>query len=159
MEPFEQVVREHGTVVWRVCAAIVGRSDADDAWSDTFLSAMRAYPELDPERQVRPWLLTIARRRSIDLLRRRRAEFLAPSDDRLDVAVESAPSTEADPTLARALAHLGERQRTAVALRYLADQSYAHIAAVLECSEAAARRSAADGIAHLRRSITQGGPS
>ena len=159
MEPFEQVVRDHGAVVWRVCAAIVGRSDADDAWSDTFLSAMRAYPDLDPGREVRPWLLTIARNRSIDLLRRRRAEALPPSDVRLDLAVEADPPAEVDVTLTRCLAHLGERQRTAVALRYLADQSYAHIAEVLECTEAAARRSAADGIAHLRRSITQGAPS
>ena len=159
MEPFEQVVRDHGAVVWRVCAAIVGRSDADDAWSDTFLSAMRAYPDLDPGREVRPWLLTIARRRSIDLLRRRRAEVVPPSDARLDLAVEADPPAEVDVTLSRSLAHLGERQRTAVALRYLADQSYAHIGEVLECTEAAARRSAADGIAHLRRSITQGAPS
>jgi RNA polymerase sigma factor (sigma-70 family) len=159
MEPFEQVVRDHGAVVWRVCAAIVGRSDADDAWSDTFLSALRAYPDLDSGREVRPWLLTIARHRSIDLLRRLRADSVPPTDARLDLAVEADPSAELDVTLTRSLAHLGERQRTAVALRYLADQSYAHIAEVLECTEAAARRNAADGIAHLRRSITQGAPS
>ena len=159
MEPFERVVQVHGAVVWRVCAAIVGRSDADDAWSDTFLSAMRAYPDLDPGREVRPWLLTIARRRSIDLLRRRRAEVVPPSDARLDLGVEMDPSAAVDVPLARSLGHLGERQRTAVALRYLADQSYAQIAEVLECTEAAARRSAADGIAHLRRSITQGAAS
>ena len=35
--------------------------------------------------------------------------------------------------------------------RYLADLSYAEVAALLECSQAAARRSAADGIARLRR--------
>ena len=35
--------------------------------------------------------------------------------------------------------------------RYLADLPYTEVAALLECSEAAARRNAADGIARLRR--------
>ena len=42
MKTFEHVVAEHGTTVLRVCRAIVGPADADDAWSETFLAAMRA---------------------------------------------------------------------------------------------------------------------
>jgi DNA-directed RNA polymerase specialized sigma24 family protein len=49
------------------------------------------------------------------------------------------------------VAALPFKQRGAVAYRYLADLPYAEVAALLECSEAAARRSAADGIANLRR--------
>ena len=45
---------------------------------------------------------------------------------------------------------LPTKQRHAVAYRYLADLSYAEIGALLDCSVAAARRSAADGIAALR---------
>src|SRR6476469_8255530 len=32
--PFETVVRDHGPTVYRVCCAIVGAHDADDAWSE-----------------------------------------------------------------------------------------------------------------------------
>ena len=37
--------------------------------------------------------------------------------------------------------------------RALADLSYAEVGALLECSQAAARRNAADGIARLRRHL------
>jgi RNA polymerase sigma factor (sigma-70 family) len=53
--------------------------------------------------------------------------------------------------LHRALAGLPYKQRGAVVYRYLADLPYAEVAALLECSESAARRNASDGIARLRR--------
>ncbi|MBI5159996.1 MAG: RNA polymerase subunit sigma-24, partial [Micrococcales bacterium] len=44
--PFERTVAQHGATVLRLCRAMLGVQDADDAWSDTFLSALRGYPEL-----------------------------------------------------------------------------------------------------------------
>ena len=67
--PFEQLLAEHGTVVMRVCRALLGPADADDAWSETFLSALQAYPRLRPDSNVRGWLVTIAHRKAIDQLR------------------------------------------------------------------------------------------
>ena len=52
--------------------AVVGPTDADDAWSETFAAAMRAYPELPADANVEAWLVTIAYRKAIDLLRARR---------------------------------------------------------------------------------------
>ena len=51
--PFEEIVAEHGPTVLRVCRAVLARPDADDAWSETFLAALRAYPDLADERQHR----------------------------------------------------------------------------------------------------------
>ena len=62
--PFEDVVREHGATVLRVCRSVLGARDADDAWSETFLAALRAWPELPGDANVEAWLVTIARRRS-----------------------------------------------------------------------------------------------
>ena len=67
--PFEQIVIQHGPTVLRVCRALLARSDADDAWSETFLAALRAYPELPPDANVQAWLVTIAHRKAIDALR------------------------------------------------------------------------------------------
>lgn len=47
-QPFERVVCDHGSTVLRVCRAIVGPVDADDAWSDTFLSALKNCNRLSP---------------------------------------------------------------------------------------------------------------
>ena len=162
LPPFECVVAEHGAVVLRVCRAVVGPVDADDAWSETFLSALRAYPRLRPDSDVRAWLVTIAHRRALDVVRARgRAPVPVEEPGRDAVAPGVADPDPTDPALAAAVAALPDKQRHAVAYRYLADLSYADVAALLGGTEAAARRSAADGIAALRRSpaLTEGEPA
>ncbi|MDT5050827.1 MAG: hypothetical protein QOG75_6746, partial [Mycobacterium sp.] len=42
--PFEVVVAEHAASVLRVVRAVLGPAEADDAWSETFLAALKAYP-------------------------------------------------------------------------------------------------------------------
>ena len=73
-QPFEKVVQEHGCTVLRVCRALLASHDADDAWSETFLSAMRAYPDLPATANVEAWLVTIAHRKAIDVLRSRKRQ-------------------------------------------------------------------------------------
>jgi len=153
VRPFEEIVQEHGAVVMRVCRALLPPADADDAWAETFLSAMQAYPRLRPGSNVRGWLVTIAHRKAIDQLRAasRRAVPAGdlpeiPTSDRVDDTVG----------LRAALDALPPKQRGAVVAHYLADLPYAEVAAVLDSSEAAARRSAADGIANLRRRYREG---
>jgi uncharacterized protein len=63
--------RRHGATVLRVCRVLLAAPDADDAWSETFLSALRAYPDLPGSANVEAWLVTIAHRKAIDLLRAR----------------------------------------------------------------------------------------
>src|ERR1700754_49932 len=69
--PFEKIVEQNGGAVLRVCRVILSAHDADDAWSETFLAAMRAYPELPETANVEAWLVTIAHRKAIDVLRAR----------------------------------------------------------------------------------------
>ena len=60
-------------MVMRVCRALLGPADAEDAWSETFISALRAYPRLRVGSNVRGWLVTIAHRKAIDQLRAKAA--------------------------------------------------------------------------------------
>ena len=84
--PFEQVVAAHGETVLRVCRAVLAPADADDAWSETFLSALRAYPGLPADANVRAWLVTIAHRKAIDVTRTR-ARRAVPIADPPDVSM------------------------------------------------------------------------
>ena len=149
MQPFDEVVTEHGAAVMRVCRALLGPVDAQDAWSDTFLAALEAYPRLRPDSNVRAWLATIAHRKAIDQLRRA-ARHATPVADTPEAESFDSLDHVDDDDLRAAVQRLPFKQRAAVAYRYLADLSYADIAVLLECSEPAARRSAADGIAALR---------
>ena len=155
LEPFEAVVRRHGPTVLRVCRAVLGPTTADDAWSETFLSAMRAYPDLRPDSNVEAWLVTIAHRKALDQLRAesRRA---VPTDD-----LPEKPSRDGVPggwesDLWAALKALPLKQRQSVAYHYLAGLPYADVAKVLGGSPEAARRAAADGIVTLRTTYLKG---
>jgi RNA polymerase sigma factor (sigma-70 family) len=147
--PFEVIVERHGATVLRVARAVVGPADADDAWSETFLAALKAYPQLPADANVEAWLVTIAHRKAIDITRAaaRRAVPVADAPD--SAARERADTRDLD--LDAALAALPPKQRQAVAYHYLAGLPYAEIAAILGGTVAAARRAAADGIATLRR--------
>lgn len=153
LDPFEVVVARHGAMVLRVCRAIVGAADADDAWSETFIAAMRAYPDLPADANVEAWLVTISQRKCIDLIRatNRRATPVAHVPERVthgDIAADD------DPALRDALAALPPKQQQAVVHHYIAGLPYADVAAVLGGTADAARRAAADGIATLRRTYT-----
>jgi RNA polymerase sigma factor (sigma-70 family) len=176
--PFESVVSAHGSTVLRVCRAVLGPADADDAWSETFLSALKAYPDLPADANVEAWLVTIAHRKAIDVTRAaaRRAIPVAEAPETPSAVSGAlggrAPGGQApggwgrdpeggglvaDDDLADALTRLPAKQKQAVAYHYLAGLPYADIAAILGGTAEAARRAAADGIARLRRSYPGAG--
>ena len=164
--PFEKLVERHGGTVLRVCRVVLGVHDAQDAWSETFLAALRAYPDLPGDANTEAWLVTIAHRKAIDVLRAR---------NRQPVPVEELPEAPAtaraalgepgagDSDLWQAVAALPEKQRQAVAYHYVAGLAYAEIAEILGGSTDAARRAAADGIKNLRKNYPgatmEGAPS
>jgi RNA polymerase sigma factor (sigma-70 family) len=147
-QPFEAVVTDHGPAVLRVCRAVVGPIDADDAWSESFLSAMKAYPDLPANANVEAWLVTIAHRKAVDIARARTRRAI-PTDEVPERP--SAPIAERNDELADALARLPDKQKQSVAYHYLAGLPYSDVAAILGGSTEAARRAAADGVATLRR--------
>ena len=156
LPPFEEIVTMHGPTVLRVCRALLGHRDADDAWSETFLAALRAYPSLRPDSNVEAWLVTIAHRKAIDQMRARTRHPL-PVDP---LPERPAPSEEgrSDGDLLAAVQALPFKQRVAVAYHYVVGMPYSDVAALTGGSQDAARRAAADGIATLRKTYGEGGP-
>jgi RNA polymerase sigma factor (sigma-70 family) len=160
LPPFDTVVTEHGAVVLRVLRGTLGAADADDAWQETFIAALRAYPRLRADSDVRAWLVTIAHRKAIDAGRargRRAVPVEEVPEDRAGPHARRAVDGTAELLDALALSHLWqhvaglpEKQRLAVAYRYGGDLGYGEIARLIGCSEDAARRSAFEGVRRLR---------
>ena len=161
---FDAAVERHGPTVLRVCRAVLGPgADADDAWSETFLSALRAWPELPEDTHVEAWLVRVAHRRAVDVVRRsaRAATPGGTADDLADDRAADLADDYDDDNVSRvddqwiwsAVADLPTKQRVCVAYRYLGGLRYAEIAGLVGGSEAAARRAAADGVAALRTMI------
>jgi RNA polymerase sigma-70 factor (ECF subfamily) len=71
-------VRATQAEVWRFCAHLASRDQADDLVQETYLRAMRSLPSFRAEASARTWLLSIARRAVYDGYRStRRRRLLA----------------------------------------------------------------------------------
>ena len=138
--------------MYRFLVASVGRQEADDCFQETFLSAMRAYPRLRRNSNLRAWVLTIAHRKALDSHRARGRRPLPVADPPERAAVNG--DAEPDAELWEEVRSLPHKQRTAVALRYAGDLSHEEIGRVLGCSEEAARRNVHEGLKKLRSTWT-----
>jgi RNA polymerase sigma factor (sigma-70 family) len=149
LPPFQSLLNAHGRTVHRFLVASVGPIDADDCYQETWLSALRAYPQLRSDANLRAWLMTIAHRKAIDHVRARARRPLPDADAGLTVASTDPVSSGLDPVWDE-VAQLPDKQRTAVALRYLGDLSHAEIGTTMGINEAAARRNVHEGLKRLR---------
>ncbi|MFT4126155.1 MAG: sigma-70 family RNA polymerase sigma factor [Gordonia sp. (in: high G+C Gram-positive bacteria)] len=146
--PFENAVTRHGPTVLRVCRALLGPGpDADDAWSETFLAALRAWPDLAAGTNIEAWLVRVAGRKAIDITRARARHAIPVGEVPERPARTGAPE---DRTVWDAVAALPDRQRLAVAYHYLGGLPHAETAAVIGGTADSVRRAAADGIKNLR---------
>jgi len=156
LPPFQRFLDAHSADVLRYLVASVGRHDADDAFQETFLSALRAYPRLPAGSNLRGWVLTIAHRKAIDV-HRARGRNPVPVAEIHDGAQRSPPPPgegEGEGDHWERVRALPARQRDVLTLRYAADLTHAEIASALGCTEEAARRAAADGLKNLRKELT-----
>ncbi len=150
MKPFESIVDDYGALVFRVCRAVVGPIDADDAWSETFLAALAAYPELPTDSNVRGWLVTIAHRKALDVIRAR-ARNAIPVGDLPERPSDRGIPGSSEHEVWGAVAALPERQKLAVAYHYLGGLPHAETAELIGGTAESVRRASADGVAALRR--------
>ena len=142
--PFERFYEDNRDVVFGVLVRKLGRQRAEDAFQDTFLRALRAYPKLRHADNLRAWVLTIAERVAIDAHRRLRQvteiQDLETVDQRPSYAELDDLTSELPP-----------KERAAVVLRYGYDLDYEQIGAALGSSAEAARQAASSGVRRLRR--------
>ncbi len=157
LPPFQSLIDVHGEDVWRILVASVGKHDAEDCYQETFVSALRAYPKLRPDSDLRAWILTIAYRKALDVHRGRArhavpvAEIQEPADS--NGRPGPSPLSDRDDVLWQAVHQLPERQRSAVVLRFVGDLAHSQIATAIGCSEEAARRSLHEGLTKLRKEV------
>jgi RNA polymerase sigma factor (sigma-70 family) len=148
--PFELFLAEQGATVMRFLVAAVGSEHADDAYQETFLSALQAYPRVRDDGRLDRWILRIASRTAIDHHRRRRRSA-DPTPSPPDRAVDDPEPL--DDGLRDAVTALPMKQRVAVVLRHVLDRPYDEIAAVLGCSQEAARANVSAGLKALRERV------
>ena len=143
--PFERFYGEQREPVLAHLRGMLGREAAEDAFQETFLRALHAYPTLKHGRHLRAWALAIAHNVAIDALRKHRVTSAEVPD--LESVDEPLPYEE----LRRLTARLPRKERAAVFLRYGYDLSYEDIGDALGSSAEAARQAASSGVRRLRK--------
>ncbi len=134
----------------RYCARMTGSAvHGEDVLQDTLVKALQARAQGAEVDNLDGWLFRIAHNASLDFLRDRSRNAIVP----LTEDVEAAPAPEADIVAIgfQTFLRLPELQRCAVILKDVLGHSVDEIAAIAECSPAAAKSALQRGRAALRR--------
>jgi RNA polymerase sigma factor (sigma-70 family) len=148
--PFQAFLDAHREIVFRYLVAMIGPNDAEDVFQETFIAALRAYPRLQPNSNLRAWALTIAHRKAIDFIRARKRQAV-PVEEVPEVAVNDGRPEDQD--VWAAARDLPASQREALLYRFAADLPYSDVAEALGTSEEAARQRVSEGIRQLRKAM------
>ena len=138
-------MQRHEREIMRYLLRVSGdREDAADLFQETWLRAYRAYPGLEPQSEVRPWLYAIAtnlcRNRFRDRTRWARivvhdkedfpAADMIGKNHRFDHENEGYAAVH----VRELISDLSPRQREALCLRYFAGLGYGEIATAMDCT-------------------------
>lgn len=154
LPPFQALLDEHRTDLYRFCVATAGPGEADDCFQETAIAALRAYPRLRRADNLRAWLFRIAQNKAIDLHRSRARRPVPVATVPETAAAGGAPPLEGESELWAAVRELPPKQRTAVFCRSVLGMSYEELAVLLESSVDAARRNVFEGLKKLREEWT-----
>ncbi len=154
---YEQLLREVGEVIEVYLRVRFGRIDVlEDCVQECLLAIHLARHTYDGRRAFRPWMFTIVRHRTIDVLRQRRSRLQLEQS----LAVEAHSPDDRDQLLRhvlgiRVLEGLSPDHRDAVALTKYAGYSTAEAAAWLGVSEPALKARLHRALAAIRRQLEQ----
>ena len=157
-QSFDGALSRHGAEIYRYALHLTrNRPDADDLYQETALKAYRAWDRLPCDANHRAWLYRIAT--NTFLSDKRKSSRLRSLDG--EVAVETIPAVAQDEDgrldagdllcdVEHFIGSLPPKQRVALVQRKYLEMGYSEIAAMLGCSEEAARRSVHEALRKLR---------
>jgi len=143
--------RLYGLALWHTGSP----EDAGDVVQEVFVRVAEQGRRLEQVRDPRSWLLTVAFRLSIDVVRHRRRRPTEPIDEhQLLVASEVEPERTLDADrVSRLLASLPKTQRDAVYLRHFTDCTFGEIGAITGVPTFTAASRYRLGLSRLRRLV------
>ena len=154
---FEQLYCRYRRLMFYVARQILPcDEDAEDAVHEAFVAAIRHFDQIsdvsDPK--TRAFVVLIAERKAIDLLRRNARRYTLPlEEESLGVAIPP----PGDGGLADAMSQLKARQRELLLLRYYVGYSTREAAALLGMTPAAAQKELTRAKTVLRAILEKGG--
>ena len=133
---FEEVYRRTSAKLFGVCLRILPeRQEAEEALQEAYISIWRRADTFDAAHgTAMTWLMTIARNRAVDRLRRGGKVQTTPIEaadaisDTAPMAIDLAVASEEERRLHRCLATLGEPEASFVRIAFLEGSTYSELA-------------------------------
>lgn len=133
----ERLVRDHASAVLGLCLAYTKNfHDSEDIMQDVFIQAFTKLDTLRDPARVRPWLLKIARRKCIDVSRKRRHSHPITED----IPERTSSANERLIHVHTAISRLPDAYRETIILYYMDGRNCADVARSLGITEVAVRR-------------------
>jgi RNA polymerase sigma-70 factor (ECF subfamily) len=159
-EALGEVYDRYRRAVWSVAMSVT-RADhlAQEAVQEIFIRAWNAAASYDPSRDLGPWLMTIARHASLDLVRRELRPTRGGHEAETDVVVEGPGIDQAWVSweIQEALRRLTDDERDIVRLSFFEDLTHAQVAdrlglpiGTVKSRSHRAHRRLAEFLVHLR---------
>jgi RNA polymerase sigma-70 factor (ECF subfamily) len=129
------VYDRYNRAVWSVAMSVLhDRELAQDATQEVFLRAWRAAASYDPDRELAPWLYTIARRTAVDVYRREARPTQGGHGVEQDVVVRMPGIEQAYETweVRSALDELSAEERDVVRMSHFEAMTHREIADALD---------------------------
>jgi len=143
---FELIYEQYYDKVFNfIYMRILNREDAEDITEDTFIKAMTAFGNYDPEKSSYiTWLCTIARNCMVDHIRKSHRDKIVPFDETYEAGeIDSEIEKLTDDTERQVydiMSHLKQDERELLSMRYKLNMDYNQIAAVTGISSKAAAK-------------------
>ena len=155
----EAVFNQYGGAIKSMALRVLRNETlAEDTVQDVFVDFWKAPQRFDATRgSLRTFLITIAHRRAVDVVRSEQARF-----NREEKVVEDVPpsiddevwSLSLSESVREALGKLNENERKAITLAYFGDMSYVEVAAELGEPEGTVKSRIRTGMRKMGRSLT-----
>lgn len=167
---FNQLIVRWQRPIYGLAYRVIGREeDARDIVQETFLRAFRALPGFKGEAKFSSWLYRIALNLCRDWIRRQKRTPIVSAPEGIDIielAAEQGPvesietlvaRKQLSETVAEAMQHLPEEQRTAIILKEYHGLTFQEIAELQGCPLSTVKTRLYQGLSVLRRRLEQQG--
>lgn len=164
MDPIEEIYQAYKKDVLNFLIYFMKTSDVDDVFQETFTNALKAINQNISVKNIRAWLIAIARNAAIDYMRRQtksRGEAIAFQDDYIDSRQPSIEEKiqikESEKALLKSIHELKRNHQEVVILRGIKEFSVSETAEILNWSENKVKVTFHRAIKKLSSILDQGG--
>ena len=157
-DSFELLVKKYQSNIMALSVNILGSyDDARDIVQETFVQAYVHLDRFDLQRNFKTWLLSIAAKRCLDFLRKRKSflnYFLKHSRTLQEERIREYKGIEDSEIFYPLLKRMKDKERIALVLKINEEYSAKEIASVLDCSESTARVHLFNAKQRLKKQLT-----